>query len=733
MRNILLAGCALVLLASHGEARAQRPAGADTMSAAAVAESLKVLNTLRKQLRKDNNNAALWYHRGMLAWALYDRDRSKPLGGLSQLDWTMLGREADSAIRIAANLEPDNPRYRLTQGQYYLGTGWIPVRIQAYHVFDVALTAARSLGDSTLLSEALIEKGRVHWRRYDPSDFGYVPSDVRLAARLLATDTNYSSQVLAQEAGIFDPKEPVTRETLRLARSQLMREFQRSDGGFSNEADYTRAESYFREAYAVQPTSARAYQQLAMLLSDRQRWTELATLARGRLGREPGNAWAWMTLGLSAHRMGDEKWALAAFDSGFARLNPLERKRLDNMERVLRPSDSSAWRSKTDAERASYSRSYWEWSSPLWSRVETSPRAEFLARVTYSELRWTVDELGKRGADSDRGNVYIRYGPPDARVAEGGSETWWYDYARLTWHFRGMPTFATAYFGDPDYALDLMDSLPARWDNIAHEKVDSLPVRVTRFRATADSTDVVFASLPPVDAIRKAAAVDGDVRQDFWLFDGASLRPVHDSAATRANNPRSIIKRLTKGDYAYRFEASADGSLFAARAMSSVTTAPDSSGFATTGFGMSDVLVASRAAPRTAARRWTDFDFDVSAGSVAQGSNIALIWENYDLGQSDGGVSYEVTLTIERKYQMLLNKVRARVIAAWAAMVGSEQTSDRVVFHYDRGAPYASVVPDYITLILEDLPAGNYDLSVDITDKVTGKTAGRTMKLTIRD
>ena len=47
----------------------------------------------------------------MLAWALYDRDRTA--GGLKNLDYTFLGREADSSIRIAAGIRPDSVRYRL--------------------------------------------------------------------------------------------------------------------------------------------------------------------------------------------------------------------------------------------------------------------------------------------------------------------------------------------------------------------------------------------------------------------------------------------------------------------------------------------------------------------------------------------------------------------------------------------------------------------------------------------
>ena len=319
-------------------AHAQRPQGADTLSPAAVAESLKVLAQVRKQLLKDKNNGSLWYHRAMLTWALYDRDRTN--GGLRNLDYTMLGREADSSMRIASRIDPDSVRYRLSQGQFYLGTGWIPVRVQAYRVFDLALKQARRGGDSLILAEALVEKGRVHWRRYDPSEYGNVPANVRQQAFLLQRDSSKMGAI-AHDVDSMSSDVPLTREALRVARDQLQEDFRRGDGGFLGELDYKKAEEYFREAVAVAPSYERGYHQMAMLLAERERWNELGALARTRLAHEPKDAWALMTSALAAYRMGNQKFAQAAFDSGFRMLPPRDRGRLDNIERMVRPTDSA--------------------------------------------------------------------------------------------------------------------------------------------------------------------------------------------------------------------------------------------------------------------------------------------------------------------------------------------------------------------------------------------------------
>ena len=84
------------------------------MSQQAVAESLAVMRDLFDQLRHRQKDAALWYRQGLIAWALYDRDRKSHVEGV---DWTLIGRAADSCLRIAKELEPNNPRYVLTAGQ----------------------------------------------------------------------------------------------------------------------------------------------------------------------------------------------------------------------------------------------------------------------------------------------------------------------------------------------------------------------------------------------------------------------------------------------------------------------------------------------------------------------------------------------------------------------------------------------------------------------------------------
>lgn len=716
-------------------ASAQRPAGADTLSPAAVAESLKVLNDIRALLdkRKNQNNADLWYHRGMLTWALYLRDRAH--GGLRELDWTMLGRELDSSLRLASELAPNNVRYQLTKGQYFLSTGWLLVTVQSLHVFDAALERARKSGDPQLIAEAAIERGRVHWRRYGGVAAQPVSPTVYADGRTLGGPTLGNTELLNRDLINYNPRNIPAMSSLLDGRDFYGRPFPRAHGEFSGEIDYYKAEEFFREAYRAKPSFLRAFTSLAMLLEARQRWTELAALARERIADEPHHAWAWLTLGMTLHRTGNSIGALAAFDSGLKYLDPGARRRLDDIARVMRPSDSPVVRGWSTADRKQFEDWYWIWAAPLWSLEETRPRAEFLARLTAAELRWTVDDFGKKGADTDRGNVFVRYGPSNGGRAGFGAESWWYNYTGLAFYFDGVPGFGTAYFGNPAEAMSLMDSIPARWDNLLRVRVDSMPLRVARFRVGSsahDSLDIVFAMAPPVDSIRQSAELDTPVHLNTWLFNDGFPRPQHDSLDLRADSALLVARRVPEGAYLYRAEVTHETALRGARSSARVWAKADSADeFYTKGFGVSDLLVGSRAIPRGVPQRWTDFDFTPAPGDFHQGSTLALVWENYDLAERDGTAQYAVKLTIEHKWQMVLNRLRARVISAFAAMMGTDQTPDRVIFRYDRTTPHAAIVPDYITIELADTPEGYYDVTLEITDKVSGRVTSRTTRIRI--
>ena len=721
----------MVAIAAHAGG-AQAPGGASTLSPGAVAESLVVLKRLDSIVTRNPNDAATWYRRGMLAWALYERDRNKP--PIAGLDWTLLGHMADTSLRIAARIDTANAQYRMMAGRFLLNSGVSITRVASYGLFEAALELARKSDDPHVHAETAVEAGRVHWRRYDTyANRWFEPGGSCAYA---------GSETIQLIKPWSDPAyRAMLAEGARIGIAECRRYIQAGNTGFPGEADYVIAESLFREAFEAQPSFDRAYRQLAMLLVDRNRWRELEMTARMRIAAAPWDAWAWLTLGLSVHRQkGDAKTVVAAFDSAYKLLPPDEVRRLDRLERVVKPADSTRMNALDPATHEATSQWYWLAADPLWSRDGNEPRIEFLARLTYAELRWTAEEMKVRGADTDRGDVHIRYGPADLIVVaggDGGSEltTDWAYYNGLVFRFVGMPTFATARVPPADELSisEVQASVPVAWTNLRDVAVDSMPAQAVRFRAQGDSVDLYLTTLPPVARIRTSTDVAGGVRSDFWLLSNMLGTIAHDSARVDVPGVRTYEKRVGPGAYVYRVEASADGAQYAARATAAFVAGADTAtGFATRGFGMSDVLLAAGASSRGSPLRWRDLTIQPMVGTVVQKGQIALVWENYELANERGAARYTVSVTVERQ-RSTIGRIAAQFIGRVGSAVGIDRTDDRVTLHYDRNVPHAPALLDNVAVALGTTPAGPYRLTISIMDKVSGRATSRSMNLMVTE
>jgi len=130
-----------------------------------------------------------------------------------------------------------------------------------------------------------------------------------------------------------------------------------------------------------------------------------------------------------------------------------------------------------------------------------------------------------RGADSDRGSIYVRYGPPDIEFGSANHEpsllgnlgmitigqTWRYNNG-LSFYFEGQPMFGNYYLtADEKPLVDaLVQTTPVRWDNVpAGQNIEQMGVRTTAFRGPADSLEIVVAAMIPTANLVKGIELGG--------------------------------------------------------------------------------------------------------------------------------------------------------------------------------------------------------------------------------
>jgi GWxTD domain-containing protein len=770
-------------------ALAQRPRGADTLSAKAVSDSQAVLTQLAARIKSDNRDTAAWFRTGLVAWALYERARAaNPPRGI---DPTRLGRMADSSLRIAADLAQNDAVYQLTIGDFLIASGVPSARAAAGKYYETALDAARKGSPDELRSRAALELGRVAWRRYDAlanrrqstniGDIGRSLSDAmqpiakgeaqmeelaqkdrqRQTADLLNKSTAEGARFIAGQtsAEVLDaiaragmpwgriPVAPSPTNGMRdnpgvslgNIRSIIETQTFALPPSVSGASDFMRADTLFNEAYSADPTSAAAFRAVAMWLVEKKEWVRLEAFARAHIERNRSHGPGWMALGLALHRQAKTLEASQVFDTSMMAFDAEELRRLDSPSHTLPPSRASRVDATWATNRNAVSYILWQSADPMWSDGLTERRTEFRARVAYAELRWTVEEEGIKGASTDRGDIFIRYGPPDLIAGFGPQMmdyaqdimTFWIYDSGLMFAFTSYAGFGKARIPPADRQMvdAHIESQPARWDNLGELRPDSMVVRTARFRATKDSVDMYVAALPPTDAIRESTP-SHLVRGDMWLMAGNGRISFHSAAVLETSGVHAWSARVPAGTYLFRVEATGADAKRSARASGQLQSSGD---FPMSGAGMSDVLVASSASDAAApGTRWKDLSIVPNAGAVSRGAPISLVWENYDLGLRSGSANYDVSVSIIPQ-KSSAGKIVAAITGALASVARVETRDDRAVIRYSRTVAGAPVIAEVMSVNLGETPAGTYTLTIEVTDKATGAKFARSVELLVRE
>ena len=732
LRSACLAACTSLLAASPLAAQARLPQSPDPIAAAdslvAQGDSAGALRLLERAVRADVKNARLWHRRGVIAWGMSRTGRSNSFMRPEHIRRIML---ADSALRTAVWLAPDSGRFALDLARFFLNSNLTTVRLQAAGLFEKAIASGRRAGDSLVVADATDELGMVHWRRYEAVADRYNPAGVP-----------------------FANPDPLVNEPDRL--DDYLRTFTNPAATeWSGQLDYLQATDLFTASLRANPNHGRALRHAFMALAERKRWEELRESATRRLGAAPWDPFAWLAAGLANHRMGETRAAAAAFDSALVLASDDDRARYTRLSRLLRPtptrggkaSDSASFAEADSARRARIERLYWVVADPLAMTADNEHRLEFLARVAYAELRWTSDDLDRRGADTDRGDIHIRYGPPDVirafapgRPEPGASLVIWTWRDGLSFVFRQPVTYGTAslYELSIEKAKRVREITPVRWGNVPITRsLDSIQVQAIRFRAPGDSTDFVLFADVPVDSLFaeldvRRGALDVDFRvyaNDASIVRRDSTRQLIEAGAERdAVALRGWRGRLPAHAQLWRVEALQPDGMRAARAMGSLPRDT------TTGFAMSDLLVAARVLPRdgTVGARWSDFNVAPSVGRFARGAPIALLWETYALAAKDDAARYRVSITLEKLRREGPLGVAARVIGGAGGVVGRTASGrGKLTINYDRTVAPLPITVDYLTLELGEAPPGRYRLIVEVTDQVSKRTSRRQRAIVI--
>jgi GWxTD domain-containing protein len=744
--QLVSALCAL----GTGAARAQQQPLPVT---ATRADSLAALARLDSLVVRPDASAATWHARGLLAWQLSQGKRA--VGTRVDREQLRLNQAADSSLVQAVTLEPTSVRF-LMDFATYRSQGSPMVRAGATRYIKRAFDAARAQGDSLAVAQMADALGMLAFKDYQVM-FGRRMSlnngpgasllDIlsqqtgarsswawwgeETGANKVIADRNRASS--DRLSGSTSSSENSVRELIE-SRSVLV-------GGNPppGVAAFDDALEYFETATRAAPTLPLPWRHRMAALADRQRWEELHVVSRERLAIAPWDPDAWLALGLAQHRS-DQPGAMASFDSAFAQMSAITRARLDRVERIMRPKAVKALDALAPEERARTMQFAWTAADPLWSLPGNEVRAEYLARVAYAELRYTDEEKGMHGVDTFPGDLHVRYGFPkvtanwscagamaEADTPDSANQTclfWWYA-PRLQFIVHYMPIFNRFRAGFDDIAIneEVQSEAPATWAGAPGiPAIDSIPLRVARFRPDGAQPSVFVSGVVPIQRMRVEGVREAMPMARIWMFADGADAVARDSTRPGDDGRASWKLRAPAGDLYTRAEAMVDGG-GAARGTTFAPSVKVGSGLA-----LSDIVVAARVADGAApARRWHELAIQPAPDTLPRARGIALAWEVYNLSARAAAQHYAVRLVLEKASK----SVAGRIVAQIGGLVGVQRGADRVTLTFERDAAARDVTVEHVALSVREAPAGRYTLTVEITDKLTGARASRSTPLLI--
>ena len=412
---------------------------------------------LDSALSRERRDAALWHRYAELVWS----DRTRTMRRLEGSSVIAARIKADSAFRHAVELAPDSATYWLDYAHFIRATNNSAARAAIPEMLDHSLALAKRDGRSTLVSQLMDEQGMAAFRNYE------LAANKTTFVNPVATDgitmpSRMDGAISPVDLGAM--RKTQAGSTLRQDIAEYYKQNYVKVSPPSGAEKLTYALRAFADAVTASPLNAAARRHQLMVMAEQGDWGGMMNATQRALSRDSNDVQAWLARGIATQRLEQYKEAAVAFNVATRLMSEGERASFTSLTRLLTPNryanksrfpDSVTYSTMGTAERQKWDALYWRLADPRSRTQINEAFLEFLARVAYADLRFSYEELNVRGSSSDRGRIYIRFGPPD-RVY-GPDNLWAYRNGRV-FRFRSGLAYANAFFSEEERRI-VEDSL----------------------------------------------------------------------------------------------------------------------------------------------------------------------------------------------------------------------------------------------------------------------------------
>jgi GWxTD domain-containing protein len=180
---------------------------------------------------------------------------------------------------------------------------------------------------------------------------------------------------------------------------------------YLDRSSLARAVDNYSIATRIDSSRADAWLALVPMLIEARDLGGAAIAADHALGADRTRPEAMLAVAYTSYRLGRVARAESSFTSAIPRLPRLARERFDDIAPVASEQDTATLRRLPPAQRPEFVRRFWREHDPDLASPENEAQLEYWSRVAQAFFLFFD---AKRREWDERGEVYVRYGPPEA-------------------------------------------------------------------------------------------------------------------------------------------------------------------------------------------------------------------------------------------------------------------------------------------------------------------------------
>ena len=366
---------------------------------------------------------AHWFERGLVAYESRQfeaaeeafrkglKKESKHAEGHYMLAKSLLAqgdkKQADRSLKRALRNAPDTIKYL----ELRLEIGFPNEPILALRTLKLNALAGKMLAIDSLNAAANVHMGYTRlreWNRWRDrlSIRELNPIAVGLANQPAPTNLS-QDQIDQTRIESLEDKSNRPRDAFDLERHESMGHTS-LDLSERAEKAFPKAEFYLQRALRSEPANRKAFNHLATLYIAHRDFSKLLVLAESVTLRQPDHYQAWLISGYVHYKQGRLTEAENRFASALQHMPPSLRDLYEDPDRIL---NKDGRRDKAKNKQFNTA-SFWQHRDPVLLTASNERLLEHYARLTYADLVFSEPKLDMAGRDSERGDIYIRFGEP---------------------------------------------------------------------------------------------------------------------------------------------------------------------------------------------------------------------------------------------------------------------------------------------------------------------------------